>query len=267
MRPQDATPTTHILKLPIGPLGRNRIDLSQSVENEWLCACVLRELGLPVAACDMERFGDMQVLVVQRFDRRLSADGRWIIRLPQEDMCQALGIHPDRKCEADGGPGIASVMTLLRGSLRAEADRDTFLRSQLAFWLLAAPDGHAKNFSIFLEAQGRYRITPLYDVLSVYPFVGHGGGRIAAQDVRMAMAVSRKNRQYEWERITRRHWRETAKRCGMETRIDEIIDDLLERLPAALDSAARTLPHGFPTDVSDSILNGTRRAARRLAGS
>ena len=145
MRPKGTTPTTHILKLPIGT-GGGGIDLTTSVENEWLCSEILREYGIPVAQCSMERFGDQQVLVVERFDRRMSSDGSWIVRLPQEDLCQATGVPGDRKYEADGGPGIVTIMGLLLGSSLADEDRRGFFKTQMLYWLLCAIDGHAKNF-------------------------------------------------------------------------------------------------------------------------
>src|SRR5205814_10181611 len=85
LRPTGATPTTHILKLPIGgnPQG---IDLSTSVENEWLCAQIVRGYGIPVADCSMETFGQQKTLVVERFDRALAKNGGWYMRLPQEDF-------------------------------------------------------------------------------------------------------------------------------------------------------------------------------------
>jgi len=171
LRPIGTTPTTHILKLPIGT-GGGGIDLTTSVENEWLCAEILRAYGVPVARCSMDRFGAQQVLVVERFDRRLSSDGSWIVRLPQEDLCQATGVPSDRKYEADGGPGIQTTMDLLLGSSRAEDDRRDFFKTQMLYWLLCAIDGHAKNFSLFMETDGGYRLTPRYDVLSAYPVLG-----------------------------------------------------------------------------------------------
>jgi serine/threonine-protein kinase HipA len=63
------------------------IDLSTSVENEWLCAQIVRAYGIEVASCQMETFGEFKTLVVERFDRRLAADGKWYLRLPQEDLC------------------------------------------------------------------------------------------------------------------------------------------------------------------------------------
>ena len=84
--PQGSTPTTHILKLPLGLIWHMRADMTESVENEWLCLAILRELGLPVANADIAHFGSRKVLAVERFDRRWMDDGRWIARLPQEDL-------------------------------------------------------------------------------------------------------------------------------------------------------------------------------------
>ena len=164
-RPTGATPTSHIFKLPIGFIDHGGIDLRDSCENEWLCLKIAGAFGLPTAEAQIQQFEDVKVLVVKRFDRRWSKDGTWLIRLPQEDMCQALGVSPNLKYQSDGGPGMAEIMQTLLGAKDAEADRETFFRSQVLFWLLAAMDGHAKNFSIFIEPTGSYGLTPLYDVI------------------------------------------------------------------------------------------------------
>lgn len=116
--------------------------------------------------------GDIRALSVTRFDRRLASDGQWIIRLPQEDFCQVLGVSPGLKYESDGGPGIVEIMTYLLGSVHPEQDRATFMSAQVVFWLLAATDGHAKNLSVYLLPDGALRLTTLYDILSVYPVMG-----------------------------------------------------------------------------------------------
>ena len=90
----------------------------------------------------------------------------WVARIPQEDFCQALGIAPDRKYENDGGPSVRDCLAVLANSEHADEDRSTFALTQLAFWLLAATDGHAKNFSIQHRRAGRFHLAPLYDVLS-----------------------------------------------------------------------------------------------------
>src|SRR5579883_2571879 len=103
-RPLATTPTTHIFKLPIGYIQHQQLDLSDSCENEWLCTQIAEAFGVPVAKCEILHFEDVKVLAVERFDRKLSSDKKWIMRLPQEDICQALGISPNLKYQADGGP-------------------------------------------------------------------------------------------------------------------------------------------------------------------
>ena len=261
-RPTGATPTTHIIKLPIGT-GPQGIDLSTSVENEWLCGRMLQAYGIPAAESRMETFGEFKVLVVKRFDRALSADKTWWMRLPQEDFCQATAKPPGLKYESEGGPGIRQILDLLRGSNQSEADRQDFLRTQMVFWLLAAIDGHAKNFSLFLLPQGAYRLTPRYDVLSAHPVIGHGRGKLAAQKITMAMAVFGKNRHYRWAEIKRRHWIETAQRCGLPG-MQALLAELVERTPKVLESVRSQIPKGFPLRLAESILNGVASSAKEL---
>jgi len=261
-RPTGTTPTTHIFKLPIGILPQG-IDLSTSVENEWLCAQIVRAYGIPVAPCRMETFGDHKTLVVERFDRRLSGDGTWWLRLPQEDFCQATATPPALKYENDGGPGIRRILDVLLGSQDPAGDRRDFLRTLVVFWLLAAIDGHAKNFSLFLLPGGGYRLTPRYDVVSAYPMLGRGRGKLAPQKVRMAMAVEGKNRYCVWDGIRARHWSETARRCGVAD-MTAILADLVAHTPAVIAKVGKALPKGFPAAVADAVIEGARSAAERL---
>jgi serine/threonine-protein kinase HipA len=261
-KPTGATPTTHIFKLPMG-VSPHGIDLSTSVENEWLCAQIVREFGIPIAPCQMAKFGDYKTLIVERFDRKLAPDGAWWLRLPQEDLCQATATPPALKYENEGGPGIRKIMELLRGSQQAEEDRRDFMRTQLVFWLLAAIDGHAKNFSLFLLSGGAYRLTPRYDILSAYPMLGHGHGKLPPQKILMAMAVEGKNRHCHWERIKVRHWIDTAKRCGVAD-MDEIVANVVARVPEILERVNARLPEGFPASILDPVFDGIRRASERL---
>lgn len=263
-QPNGTTPTTHIFKLPLGRVGNMRADMSTSVENEWLCGELLRALGLPVTRAEIGHFDDAKALIVERFDRQLARDGRWWMRLPQEDMCQALGVPPTRKYESEGGPGIARILELLRQSSHPD-DRAMFLQSQIAFWLLAATDGHAKNFSLHLEREGRFRMTPLYDVLSVYPILGRGTGALDPRDARLAMAVAGKNRHYKLAEIRRSHWNTMARDCGFADGADDLIDALLVRVPEALHTVSMQLPDGFPARVRDTVFAGVEAAAKRLA--
>ncbi len=156
-----------------------------------MCAQFLKAMGLNVSKTSIERFEDLTVLVVERFDRRwLGAEpavvnkrgfaptqGVYLVRLPQEDFCQALGVPLEKKYEQDGGPSIANGLRLLSAGERPAADCSHFVLTQLMFWLLAAPDGHAENFSIRHSVGGRYHLTPLYDVLLTWPLIGKGPRR------------------------------------------------------------------------------------------
>lgn len=263
-RPHGATPTSHIFKPPIGSLGLGRPDMSDSVENEWLCLRLLRSFGLPVARAEIGHFEDAKALVVERFDRVWSEDGSWLVRLPQEDLCQALGVPPARKYESDGGPGIEAAMELLDSSQFADRDRETFMQANLIFWLLAAIDGHAKNFSLRLHAGGRTELLPLYDVLSAYPALGRG--QLWAQKLRMAMSVRGKNRHYRWLEITPGHWRQTAKRCGFsESRMQAVMDECAGRIEPAIAEVERALPNDFDASLAEAIFDGLRAMKARLA--
>lgn len=262
-RPTHTTPTTHILKLPLG-VNPQGIDLSTSVENEWLCAQIVQAYGIKVAKCQMEAFGEYKTLVVERFDRRLAPGGGWYLRLPQEDFCQATATPSALKYESDGGPGIGRIMNLLLASERPEKDREDFMRTQVVYWMLAAIDGHAKNYSLFILQGGNYRLTPRYDILSAHPMLGHGRGKLAPQKIRMAMAAQGKNRHYRWTEIQARHWIETGRRWGFGG-MKLVLDDLIARTPKVLEQVGDALPPGFPEHVATAILGGTRRAAQQLA--
>jgi serine/threonine-protein kinase HipA len=266
MKPRGATPTTHIFKLPLGLVGGRQADFSNSVDNEWLCLKLLGAYGLPVPNADIATFGSQRVLVVERFDRTVSADGQRLLRLIQEDFCQATGTSPWVKYEAEGGPGLVTLFTLLQQSVEAPRDLHTLMAAQVLFWLLRAPDGHAKNFSIHLLPGGRYRLTPLYDVMSAYPVMGDGPNQWSRRELRLAMALVGKNRHYEADRIQRRHFNSTARRYGYGNRdgAEPLLQDLISRTPAVIEQVRRSLPEGFSPHVADTVLGGLQLAAQAL---
>ncbi|WP_420831847.1 type II toxin-antitoxin system HipA family toxin [Bradyrhizobium quebecense] len=151
-KPSGTTATTHILKPQIGRLP-NGVDLSNSVENEYFCLKLIAALGVPAANAEIADFGGRRTLVVERFDRRWTRDKR-LLRLPQEDCCQALSIPSTRKYQTDGGPGIKEILELLKGSDAPAQDTSIVMRASVVFWLIGATDGHAKNFSVFLSPGG-----------------------------------------------------------------------------------------------------------------
>lgn len=265
LRPLGATPTTHILKLPLGLVGNMQADMRTSVYNEWLCLKLMTALGLETAQADIVTFADHPpVLAVERFDRKPHSSGQWLLRLPQEDFCQALGVGPHQKYEADGGPGILQLAQVLGGSENARTDLKTLLASQIAFWLLAATDGHAKNFSIHLRAGGKYALTPLYDVLSAWPIVGKKNDQLPWQNAKLAMAQVGKSRHYHLASIMRRHFNTTAARCAWGEDANDIIDELLARVEPAIASVEHLLPGNFPDEVATAVFMGMRSQAKKL---
>jgi len=262
--PHGATPTTHIFKLPLGLVGGRKADFTTSVDNEWLCLRILKAYGLDVADAAIASFGEQRVLVVERFDRRVSADGLWLMRLPQEDFCQAAGVSPYLKYESDGGPGLSALFTTLRQSVNAEQDMRTLLATQILFWLLRAPDGHAKNFSLHILPGGRFKLTRLYDVMSAYPVLGDGPDQWSLHELRLAMALLGKNRHYAMSQIQRRHFNTTARKLGYGDSAEPIIMDILARTPVAVAEVSASLPEGFSQRVADSVLGGLEEAARKL---
>ena len=256
--PHGATPTTHILKPEIGRL-QSGLDLSDSVENEFFCLKLTKALGLPSADVEIQRFGKQPVLVVARFDRRWTRDRR-LIRLPQEDCCQALSVAPTRKYESEGGPGIRRILELLKASDEPEIDRRLFLKAQILFWLLGATDGHAKNFSIQLLPGGRFRLAPLYDAMSAQPYVD--AGQIRASQYKLAMAVG-DNRHYQINRIHLRHFEQAAASAGMDKMVvAAIMNELKAAMPDAIENATANLPKGFPRRLAEQIAKGTGERLR-----
>lgn len=259
-KPTGTAATTHILKPQIGQLP-NGIDLSNSVENEYLCLKLVEAWGIPAARVEIADFGGRRTLIVERFDRRWTHDGR-LLRLPQEDCCQALSVPPTRKYQADGGPGMREIVTLLKGSDDPEADIATFMRASVAFWLLGATDGHAKNFSIFLMPGGRFRMTPLYDVLTAQPSLD--ANQIPRKKFKLAMSVG-KNRHYAIHDILPRHFLQTADLAGVGTPLmRSIFDNLAENAERRAASVIEALPRGFPDQLVTSVMGAITDRTRAL---
>lgn len=225
-----------------------------------LCLKIAEAFGLPVCHAEVGLFDGAKALVVERFDRR-PGDG-WIMRLPQEDMCQALGVSPNIKYESDGGPGIESIMRFLLQSRASREDRALFFKAQVLFWLLAAIDGHAKNFSVFIEPEGRYRLTPMYDIMSAYPLLDNR--QLEAKKIKMAMALSGDNRHYHWDKIQPQHFISTARAVGFnEKTARKIVVDMMASVDKAIVDVEGQIPAGFPGHIADSILQGIRKQRDR----
>jgi serine/threonine-protein kinase HipA len=251
-KPHDATPTTHILKTQIGTL-QNGIDLSNSVENEYYCLKLMSAFGLPTAAAEMRVFGKTMALVIERFDRKWTDEGR-LLRLPQEDFCQALSVPPGLKYQSLGGPGIIEGLKLLKGSDTPAEDQKSFLKAQVLFWLIGATDGHAKNFSIYLGRGGRLRLTPMYDVLTAQPSLVTR--QIERKQMKLAMFVG-DSRHDRLDEIKGRHFMQTTERAGLPGSLaKEVLEEVAKAADAAITSVEAQLPRDFPDYIHNAVKAG-----------
>lgn len=254
LKPRGTTPTTHLFKTQIGQLP-NGIDLSNSVENEYYCLKLFAAFGMPVAAAEIQTFGETTALVVERFDRRWTRDSR-LLRLPQEDCCQALSVPPSRKYQHDRGPGLVDILDLLKGSDTPAEDQKLVLKAQILFWLIGATDGHAKNFSIFLRPGGSFSLTPFYDVLSAQPSLD--ARQIERKQMKLAMSVGTNNH-YRIDRIHARHFVQTGERAGLpQALVRDAIEEVRAQAEDALAQIESALPSDFPADIHESVSAGLR---------
>jgi serine/threonine-protein kinase HipA len=226
--PSGRIPTTHILKPPTGMF-------AGFPENEHLCLELARALGLPAAQSRVMHFGAETVIVVERYDRIRTTAG-WA-RIHQEDLCQAAGIPPAKKYQNDGGPGARAIVELLRSHSTASAeDTNTFVMALGLNWLIAATDGHAKNYSLLIAPEGRVRLAPVYDVASVLPYSQFDMNR-----VKLAMKIGDK---YRLRDIGRREWSKLARDAKLDTA--ELIENLM-RMAQALPDLVTDIAHRATT--------------------
>ncbi len=164
-QPHGTAATTYILK-PAVFLTQHQAVI------EHLSMVAARRLGLPAARTEVTVYDGCDTVIVERYDRR-RIGGR-VLRLHQEDMCQALGLSPMLRYEQQGGPSQARIVGLLRRHSTSPADDIADLIDALAYsWVIGAPDGHAKNFSLLLDG-AEVRLAPMYDVCTVLPYLDPG---------------------------------------------------------------------------------------------
>jgi serine/threonine-protein kinase HipA len=230
-RPVDGTPSTHILKPEIAAY-------PNTVENEAFCMRIARNLGLDVAAVDTTEIARRKLIVVERFDRTVSADGT-VERTHQEDLCQATGVSPETKYEEDGGPSLQRIAGILQ-SVAAANSLERLLQAVTLNALIGNGDAHAKNFSLLHHSSGALTLTPLYDLLCTL----HYG------DNRLAMYIDTVQRT---DRVTAERIANEAASWGMShARAVATISDVLERAPAAMSAARKQTPR-LPRDLYATI--------------
>ncbi|OHV39364.1 MULTISPECIES: type II toxin-antitoxin system HipA family toxin [Pseudofrankia] len=255
--PAGATPTTHILKPAISGLDDHDL-------NEHLCLSAARLLGMSVAHTEVLSFGAERVIAVSRYDRVQNPAGR-VIRVHQEDMCQAAGVSPTIKYQNEGGPGPEQIIDILRRYVRPAASAaqhvDRFVDALAFNWVIGGTDAHAKNYSVLL-AGAQARLAPLYDVASVLAY-----DDVYLPKLRLAMRIGG---EYRVAAIYGRHWRRFATANGLDP--DEIIARarrIIERAPDAFATVAtapsvQVLDSGLPSRLADRVAQAAQARGRAL---
>ena len=189
--------TTHILKPMVAshPEGY--------AYNEHYCHTLARKIGLHTALSQVEVIGQHTVFISQRYDRFLLPEGK-IVRLHQEDLCQALSVHPSEKYESEGGPGIVQIMQLLLSAKDGRAARAAFMDAILFNYLILGTDAHAKNYGLIYGRNGDFSLAPLYDVSSFLPYLSQN------KDQRFAMRIGR---HYKDRSILKGNFTTLCKQC------------------------------------------------------
>src|SRR5690606_5438895 len=219
--------------------------------------------GFDVARTEIAIFDGLKALVVERFDREWMDGGSWIARVPQEDFCQVFGLPRTKKYESDGGPGIFEILKYLTGSDNKDNNLQQFLTSQFVFWLMAAIDGHAKNFSVKIKAGGGYEMTPLYDILSAWPVIGKGANNLQFKKAKLAMAIKTGNTHYKIDEIHTRHWQEICRKTGLEDVFDLMIG-ISKDIIHVIEDVRSDLSSTFPMDLFDAVAGGVMKQVRRF---
>jgi serine/threonine-protein kinase HipA len=249
--PSGSTPTTHILKPAIAGLDDHDL-------NEHLCLDAARRAGLIVARTTVTRFANETAVVVTRYDRHES--GRKLIRVHQEDFCQALGVPPTRKYENEGGPRVAEIAQLLRRVMPptvAETAVWNFADALIWNWLVAGTDAHAKNYSLLL-ADDQVRLAPLYDIASALPYGTH------ERKLRFAMKIGGDYRVFP----ERNRWPSAARDLGLDP--EPLVTRLRELAASASDAfrdAAKApevvaLKRELPVRLVDMVADRVSRCKR-----
>lgn len=220
--PLDGRLSTHILKLP-------NPDYKGLVENEAVMLSVARAIGLPVVEHDVVTVGRTKMLLIARYDREVK-DGE-VLRLHQQDLCQATGLPPDTKYESEGGPSLKTAFDVVRDEVADPLTAAGAMLDWVVFNVLVHnADAHAKNVSILRAGDGRQELAPFYDLVctGAYPF-----------DHRLAMSVGG---QFDPGAITKKDWVQLASDIGIgKSLVLRTVRETADRIPDSLDQELAVL--------------------------
>jgi serine/threonine-protein kinase HipA len=239
-------PSTHILKPPIQ-------GLEGTVMNEAFCMILAGKIGLQVPEVTVRRGLDT-LFIVKRFDRERTTDGK-VIRIHQEDFCQALGILPEQKYESEGGPALNRCFDLInRSSVRPAADRMALLRWVIFNVLIGNADAHAKNLTILLTDPGPH-LAPFYDLLCTKIY--------GSLTDKLAMKIGGENRP-DW--LQARHWKKFADAILIKQNlVSKILSDTIQIIVTKADELALEFYKNYGADsIIERICTLIRKRAHKM---
>ena len=238
--------------VPSGRIPTNRIvklagsAYSGLIENEHFCLSLANAIGLNAAETSVLNRAGVTAIIVNRYDR-IELSGK-LIRLHQEDMCQALSVHPVNRYQNEGGPGILDIFKLLNNSSDPQTDQESFLRAQIFNFLVGGTDAHAKNFSLLLGEQGVVRLAPLYDVASMLPYANY-------KQLDLAMRIGDS---YDFAHTLARHWEALRGEIPLTVSPVDLLEEYAQKMPTTAKSVAAKcridgIEHNVIGELEDQI--------------
>lgn len=248
--PRGNAPSTHIIKPGIGRYPAQAL-------NEHVCLRALERVGIVTAKTEFTSFDGAEAIVVERYDR-LRLPGGTVVRLHQEDMCQALSVWPQNKYTSSGGPSAVDISRLLF-RVASQRDIDRFADAVIAQYLLGAPDGHAKNYSVLLHGED-VAFAPIYDVASMLPYPREAGSSLD----RVAMSIAGHNK---FGDVKLQHVERLAKNTGTSPeRLVARTRDMAAQLPDAIADAAENVKAEGLVQLRDALIREVRALTATIDG-
>lgn len=263
--PQGTAFSSHIVKYPMDVITQSNsvLDMSNSIENEFICAQIAKELGFKVPNVEIiTAQSGAKALAVERFDRCFG--NRTVSRRHQEDFCQIFGVPEHKKYQSENGLGISNIVDTLKFSTERMVKADDFFKFMILQYLIGATDGHIKNFSVHIEPGGHYQLTPFYDLLSAYPAVGAKG--LNKRKLKLAMGLkASKGYKYHIRKICLRHIEQTASQFGIRNdECHEIVSGFLAQFSNALSLIDKRFPEKEFVFVKDAIFQHATETVDKL---
>ena len=197
--PEREAPSSHILKFEVS-------DYRHLPAYETFTTLLAKQIGLPVVNIELHQLHKISFAQIERYDRIW--ESAQLVRLHQEDFCQALGYGFDKKYQEHGGPSFANCYQLVQDvSTDPVIDTQNLLRWQIFNYLAGNSDGHAKNLSLLYFKNGEIRLAPYYDLICTRA--------IKRIDEHLAFDIGG---QRDPGHVTDKHWQALAEQCDVSAR-------------------------------------------------